>query len=673
MNLQPTTRNLDRTERDGKKPQQNRNSLLHKLAVAAAAWGLLAGMGLASASAQIVKAPRYQSDVNAPTQQFVMPPLPPAITPGGTVVEDVVARINDQIITRSDIERSAQQLEQELAQSHASPADAAQREKDLLRDMIDQQLLLSRGKELSINVDAEVIRQLDDIRKQNKLGSMEELEAAARSQGVSFEDFKAGIRNQIIRQKVVQEEVGRKIQMTAAQEQAYYEAHKNEFQQEEQIRLSEILVPLAADAPADAIAQAQAKANDIKAKLTAGANFADLAKQYSGGPTAAQGGELGLFKHGALAQVLEDQTFPLKPGDSTQPIRTRQGFVILKVTEHQPAGIAPLKQVEQQVEEGIYMTQMQPALRVYLTKLREEAYIDIKAGFVDSGASPNETKPIMTSYAAPPVSKKAKTSKQRIDSSAARSTPAKQVVASPDTTGGRTITGADAAPLVDPKTGLAVIAAPKRGPTFVVMKNGKRKKIHKEKVRFGQAPRNALPAAPAEAAGGSIAPATGGIGPSVAPGAVLADTAGAPESSSQIAAAAGDDPLAPKAPERTKTRFADREEAVKKAKVEKLTAKKIEKAKAAPVPLTPEEKIAEQTQAAPLGLNGDTSTPKKKPKAKKVKHKKGDPKQDKERMQEQVKPAPVAPTPIAPTANPNLAPVGPATSTPATTPPPPTS
>ena len=642
-------------------PKQTRNHL-------ATTWLLFATIGLGSASAQIVKAPRYQSQVEAPTQQFVMPPLPPAITPGGTVVEDVVARVNDQIINRSDIERSAQQLDAELAQSHASPAEATQREKDLLRDMIDQQLLLSRGKELGLNVDADVIRQLDDIRKQNKLGSMEELEAAARSQGVSFEDFKANIRNQIIRQKVVQDEVGRKIQMTASQEQAYYEAHKSEYQQEEQIRLSEILVPLPADAPPDAIAQAQAKANDIKAKLTAGAPFADLAKQYSGGPTASQGGELGLFKHGALAQVLEDQTFPLKPGDSTQPIRTRQGFVILKVTEHRAAGTAPLKDVEQQVQEGIYMSQMQPAIRAYLTRLREDAYIDIKAGFVDSGASPKQTKPVMTSYAAPAVKKKTSTNKQRLDNASAGPAAQKQVVASPDTTGGRTITGADAAPMVDPKTGLAVMAAPKQGPAVVIMKNGKRKKVRKEKVRFGQAPRSTLPAGPVQTAS-TLAPATGGIGPSVAPGAVLADTASAPDSSSQIAAAAGDDPLAPKAPVLKKTRFADREEAVKAAKVQKLTAKKIEKASAAPVPLTPEEKVAEKTQAAPLGLNGDTSTPKK-TKPKKVKHKKGDPKPDKERMQEQAKPVPPTPAPIAPTASPSLAPVGPATSTPATTPPP---
>ena len=136
--------------------------------------------------------------------------------------------------------------------------------------MIDQQLLLSRGKELGINADAEVIRRLDEIRKQNHLDTMEDLEKAARQQGVSFEDFKANIRNSMITQQVVRDEVGRHLQMTPAQEQAYYEAHKQEFAQPEQIRLSEILVPTPADANDAVVAQAQAKADGFEKQAEGG-------------------------------------------------------------------------------------------------------------------------------------------------------------------------------------------------------------------------------------------------------------------------------------------------------------------------------------------------------------------------------------------------------------------
>ena len=240
----------------------------------------------AALPAQVVKAPRYESStVNAPSQQVKLP-TPAAITPGATVVEDVIVRVNDQIINRSDLERSQQQLDQEIVQANIPATEAEQRRRDMLRDMIDQQLLLSRGKELGINADAELVRRLDDIRKQNKMDSLDQLEAAAKAQGVSYEDFKAQIRNSVITQQVVRDEVGRRLQMTQAQEQTYYDAHKTEFQQPEQVRLSEILIPVGADATPEAVAEAQAKANDIKSKVMApAASFDAIARQYSGGPT----------------------------------------------------------------------------------------------------------------------------------------------------------------------------------------------------------------------------------------------------------------------------------------------------------------------------------------------------------------------------------------------------
>ena len=118
------------------------------------------------------------------------------------------------------------------------------------------------------------------------------------------------------------------------------------------------------------------------------------------------------LKRGTLSKDLEDKVFALKAGEYTQPIRTNQGWVILKVTEHQSAGIPSEKDVELAIQERLYMQAMQPALRDYLTKLREDAYIDIKPGFVDTGASPNETKPVYTTAEASPNAKPAKKKKK---------------------------------------------------------------------------------------------------------------------------------------------------------------------------------------------------------------------------------------------------------------------
>jgi len=342
------------------------------------------------------------------------------------VVEEIIARVNDQIVTKSELARSKDQLRDEAKQQDANNADKlySDKEKDVLRDLIDQQLLLEKGKDLGISGDTDLIKQLDQMRKSMNLDSMEALEKEAEKQGISWEDFKQTQRNQIITRKVIGQEVGGHLALSKEEEEQFYEQHKNEMEQPESIRLSEILV--AAKAPAatapnptepkgvaaasetpldqaakqvpDAAAQAaaEAKANDLLKQIRGGANFEDIAKKNSDGPSAADGGALGVFKRGQLAKQLEDTTFGMKAGDVTDVIQTKQGYVILKVLDHQQAGIPPFKDALPKIEDALYYEKLQPALRAYLTKLREDAYIDVKPGYVDSGASPNQTKPVET-------------------------------------------------------------------------------------------------------------------------------------------------------------------------------------------------------------------------------------------------------------------------------------
>ena len=335
-------------------------------------------------------------------------------TTSDTVVEEIIARVNNSIVTRADLRKAREQLLNEAHQQPDAPVaeqQAKEHEKDLLRDLIDQQLLLQKASDLGISADTDLVKKLDDLRQQMHADSMEEMEKAAQSQGIAFEDFKQNLKNNLLTQKVIGQEVGGHIAVSNQEIQQYYDQHKAEMDRPEQVRLSEILISTQTAAAVktgkgetalpvaptpDAVAQAQAKADQVYDLLKKGGNFADLAKKYSNGPTAAVGGDLEYFKRGTLSKEYESKVFDLQPGQYTEPIRTNQGFVILKVTEHQSAGVPPLKDVENQIQEQIYMTKMQPALRDYLTKLREEAYIDIKPGYIDTGASPNETKPVYT-------------------------------------------------------------------------------------------------------------------------------------------------------------------------------------------------------------------------------------------------------------------------------------
>ena len=589
------------------------------LSAAGAAWSQAAAGRYPVPGAQFPTAPQLQ----LPTL-----PTPQPITPNGQVVEDVIVRVNDRIITRSEYERALKSLVQEAQQSGATQADVEEREHNLLRDMIDQQILLSKAKELGITGDVETMRQLDEIRKQNHLDSMEALQRAAEQQGVSFEDFKQKIRDQIVSQEVVRDQVGRSIRLTHAQEEAFYDAHKQEFAVPEQVHLSEILVPTPDNATDTQVSDAQKKADAAATRIKGGENFSEVAKQVSGGPTASAGGDLGDFKRGTLGQVLEDATFSLPAGGVTAPIRTRQGFVILRVDSHQQAGVPPLKDVEPQVQEAVYMNSMQPAMRAYLTKMRNETYIDIKPGFVDSGSDKKESKPTFTAYA-PPAPKKKVLAKQRMEQQKAQK--AQEAL----TTAREKVREKQEAKVVE--------QAHKAGAKDVSMPV-KPKKIRREKIRYGQAPRLSLPN------GGATLVAENGTLQGQAPGAAMSPTESTTSITTGTGADINSDPLAQRAENDHKTRFSDRERQAEEDRAKVKLVKASARASARPVVATAKETADEKQQAGPLGLNGDTSK-------KKHKHVKGEPKG---RLQEKPKEN-NAPAPVDPTVNPNLTgPVAPA-------------
>jgi peptidyl-prolyl cis-trans isomerase SurA len=430
----------------------------------------------------------------------------------GKVVEDIVVRVNDQIITSSDYDRAQEQLEAEASHQAVPAHELEQKKADLLRDLIDQQLLLSKGKELGITGETELIKRLDEIRKQNHLESMEDLEKAyaSQAQGGSFEDFKATIRNSIITQQVVRDEVGRRISMSPAEVQQYFKAHESEFAQPESVTLNEILIPTPAKSATEGaddaqVAAAQAQADALETKLAAGAKFEDLAKPDPTDPNAPKSVALGEFRRDQLAKEIADKAFALNAGQHTQPIRTKQGFIILQATQHNLGGDASLKQVEPQVEEALFLERMQPKLREYLTKLREEAAIDIYHG-TDTGASGNEMHLTYSAYTPPPPKKKKKFARTRFRGKAAASAPVQTAQSAPATPAGAPAAtaggaaaapagGAAAAPAANTATA-APVAAPAAAPkpaTTQQASNSVEKPGKKEKIRFGQAPRESLP------------------------------------------------------------------------------------------------------------------------------------------------------------------------------------
>lgn len=312
-----------------------------------------------------------------------------------TIVDEIVAKVNGDIVSRDELQRLGREAEQEFkAQGDSGPKleqDLQSAKKNLLRDRIDQLLLVQKGKELNINVNTEVAKYFADLQRRSKISDPEKFHEYIRQQsGMSFEDFQQETKNQMLTRNVIGQEVGRHINISPQEVQAYYNAHKQEFVREEKVYLSEILISTQGK-DEKGIAAAEKKANLIASEAAKGERFSDLARDNSDANTAQQGGDLGVgYKKGDLDKPLEDAVWNLPKGGVTKPIRIANGFEILKVNDHTKAGLASLDDVRSEIENVLYGPKMQPKVRQYLTELRQTAFLQIRPGYVDTGAAPGQ-------------------------------------------------------------------------------------------------------------------------------------------------------------------------------------------------------------------------------------------------------------------------------------------
>jgi len=335
------------------------------------------------------------------------------------VVEEIVAKVNADIITRGELDQKRKQLEADLKQQGTTqvtlPQVLADREKDILRNRIDELLLIQKGKDLTINVDSEWSKYQADLQRQSKIPDPEKFQEYVKEQtGMSYEDFKQQTKDTMLTQHVIRQEVGGKMNVSHEEIQKYYDAHKQDFVRKEQIFLREILVSTEGK-DAAGIAAAEKKAKDLVARARKGERFPELARDNSDAMTAQNYGDLGSpYKKGDLNKLLDDQVWDKPKGYVTDPIRIDNGFEILRVEEHQKAGQADVSEVENEITEKLLSPRMQPEVRKYLTKLREDAFLEIKAGYVDTGAAPGKN----TAWSDPAQLKPEQTTKQEVKNKA---------------------------------------------------------------------------------------------------------------------------------------------------------------------------------------------------------------------------------------------------------------
>lgn len=302
------------------------------------------------------------------------------------IVERIIARINNEIITKRQFEREREKLRQELSRRYSGEeleTKLQEGSRDLLRDMIDRALMVQKAKDLDIDVETDVIKRLDEIRQEAKVDSLEALQKEAERSGYNWEDFKDDIRRQLLMQEVMAMEVGSRVVVSREDARKYFEAHKEDFASPPGVALAQILISSEKHEPEEAEKRAKA----ALAELEAGQRWEEVVKKYSDHePTINQGGYIGFVKDGTLAGPIEEAVSKLEIRQHSDLIPIHAGYLILRLMDRSSGGIRPFDEVEQRVMETLYNEKMQPALREYLITLRRESYIYLRPGYVDSGA-----------------------------------------------------------------------------------------------------------------------------------------------------------------------------------------------------------------------------------------------------------------------------------------------
>ncbi len=329
--------------------------------------------------------PQTQTPTQAPSQNKTQ--TPPASQNADQkdliVLDEIVAKVNSEIITLSDFNKELRTLRGSLAEEFRDPQvlnqEVLKRRGPLLRNLIDSKMMVQKAEELGItaNMDVEVAATLEEIRKENGIPNMDVFDQLLRQHGSSLEERRAQIKREMTVRTLVEQFVYSKLTLLTPEVEAYYKQNLQRFTEPAEVELAEILFLTEGKDKA----QVRRHAEEVLARLKAGAVFEDEAKKSSEGPTASRGGNIGAFKKGSMAPTLEAVVFQMKPAEISDVIETDYGFQIVKLINKKENQVKPLAEVRPIIQNELYTRKAAPELKEFLDDLRSQSYIYVAPEF----------------------------------------------------------------------------------------------------------------------------------------------------------------------------------------------------------------------------------------------------------------------------------------------------
>jgi peptidyl-prolyl cis-trans isomerase SurA len=297
------------------------------------------------------------------------------------VINAIAAIVNDDIITLYDVIREAQPALREAEKK--APLDDAARSKirqTVLDQLVEKKLVEQKVRELNIKIGDDEIRQaIEDVKRQNKIDSQDAFKAALASQGLTFDQYRAQLQEQLERLRLVSMEVRSKIQVGESEMRDYYEANLAKYSEEESFHARHIFFRISEKAPAEEIKRSMTTALLVLAEAKSGKDFVELAKINSEDPAARKdGGDLGIFKKGDMLPELEKTILDMKSGEVSELVVTPAGFHIIKLEERIKGKVKPFESVKTEIEDAIYRKKSEERFSQWAKELRSKASVEVK-------------------------------------------------------------------------------------------------------------------------------------------------------------------------------------------------------------------------------------------------------------------------------------------------------
>jgi peptidyl-prolyl cis-trans isomerase SurA len=293
------------------------------------------------------------------------------------VIDGIAAVVNEEVITTFELDREYQLMQKELEKLPAGEKMGLK--SAALNRLVDKKLIDQKIRELDIRVmDDEIKLAIDDVKKQNNM-TQEALVQALAAQGLSFEQYRAQLKEQLERLRLMSQEVRSKIQVGDTEVREYYDANRAKYGAVEQFSARHIFFKIDRKGGAAELARVEAIAADVLKQARAGKDFAELAKTYSNDPAAAKdGGDLGTFKKADMLPEIGDSVAAMKKGEISELVLSQAGLHIIKLEDISLSSGKPFSEVKGDIEELLYKKKADERFAQWVKDLRASVAIDIR-------------------------------------------------------------------------------------------------------------------------------------------------------------------------------------------------------------------------------------------------------------------------------------------------------